>query len=1117
MKLVNKRGRLAARKSVSISGILLIALGIASFPNISPASGSPSVQAPASLVLAPSTADQDPGDFTLSNFGTGQLLVSVGFVNPPSGTTFKIMSTSGLTRSFGYSTWDNLTQISFVGTQSDANTALSSMLVSTGSARGNITIKVSATPNPSGVAFNPVNQNFYEYISSSSWASDLGLANTTKPTFDQAVSFAAARSFDGVSGYLVTITSSQENDFVKSNIQNALNIWIGASDSAVEGDWKWISGPETDTLFWRGVGNGTTQGGNYASWSNGEPNNASNEDAAVTNWNGPAGLWNDLSTTNTGSIGGLVVEYSAWNNQNFASLKSAQITAIVGVPPTGLTISAGNEQALASWIAPASGTVSSYTVTATATGKSPRSCTTAGTSCTVTRLENGVPYEFTVTATYSDSSTSSSLPASATPVNSAPTISGPSSATVQATVAGSLGTFSITDPYNCGWTEMQVTVSSTDTSVRLNANAAAGATVTGANTSELGIRGSKSSIESTLSNLTFTSSVEGTFVVSTVAVPSIRFTVAGNTYHFNPDNGHYYRVVSSQTTWQNAKTAASNLRYCGSAGYLVAIDNTAEQQFIRSEALTGSGDMWTSGYRDGATLSGSTYTGGTWKWLPGPNAGASDELAFYDQGSTPGQAPWHTSEPNGSGVYHQLWYKTAGSGSSGYGWDDVGDGARKYLVEFGSSSTFTSPMVLTNVSVTAAPASAPSNPGVSPSPTASPSPTPTTPTGPSNNSPRPQPRPNPAPVQDPALNPPAPLAGPVVLPANGGNGGGAIVQGEEVPLATISSSDQELSLTAGEVNLNINVPGGAGVVDGSGATPELEVKRDRAVALEGEGMLPGSTVQVWLPGSNKNTELGRITVDEDGRFSGNVSFASTSDGSPLPIGPQVIQLTGVDRDGNQTVINLNITIAQPDPAPELFRGQIVTPNPGLGNFEASNAGLPEQATLTAITDQKQALIEGNGWELSLQLSGEGSGITENADGVFMTLVRGEAATFGGNGFMPGTIASIWLFSDPTMLGEVTIAADGSFSGITGPLDEAIAAGEHTIQIQGVGSDGFIRSANLGVVVAEPAVAAAPFAFFDWLPLILLGLLIAAGVFFAIVARRRKRSDGSNVIQFPQAA
>jgi hypothetical protein len=195
----------------------------------------------------------------------------------------------------------------------------------------------------------------------------------------------------------------------------------------------------------------------------------------------------------------------------------------------------------------------------------------------------------------------------------------------------------------------------------------------------------------------------------------------------------------------------------------------------------------------------------------------------------------------------------------------------------------------------------------------------------------------------------------------------------------------------------------------------------------------------------------------------------------------------------------------------------VNPNPGFGNFEASNAGLPERATLTAIPDQKQALVEGDGWSLSLQLSAEGSGITENADGVYMTLVRGESVSFGGNGFIPGTVASIWLFSDPMMLGEVTIGADGSLSGNTQPLDAAIATGEHTIQIQGVGEDGFIRSANLGVVVAEPVAAAAPFPLIDWLPLGLLGLIAAAGIAAVSFAKRRKRPYVSNVIPIRRAA
>ena len=35
----------------------------------------------------------------------------------------------------------------------------------------------------------------------------------------------------------------------------------------------------------------------------------------------------------------------------------------------------------------------------------------------------------------------------------------------------------------------------------------------------------------------------------------------------------------------------------------------------------------------------------------------------------------------------------------------------------------------------------------------------------------------------------------------------------------------------------------------------------------------------------------------------------------------------------------------------------------------------------------------------------------------------------------------------------------------------MASGNHTLQIQGVGADGFIRAANLGVTVSEPTAAA----------------------------------------------
>jgi len=70
--------------------------------------------------------------------------------------------------------------------------------------------------------------------------------------------------------------------------------------------------------------------------------------------------------------------------------------------------------------------------------------------------------------------------------------------------------------------------------------------------------------------------------------------------------------------------------------------------------------------------------------------------------------------------------------------------------------------------------------------------------------------------------------------------------------------------------------------------------------------------------------------------------------------------------------------------------------------------------------------------------------------------------------MPGTRVDIWLFSTPTLAGSLEVNDEGEFSS---EFVVDVASGNHTLQIQGVGADGFIRAANLGVTVSEPTAAA----------------------------------------------
>jgi len=115
--------------------------------------------------------------------------------------------------------------------------------------------------------------------------------------FDAALEFARAREFDGESGYLVTVMSQDENDFIERFLMEhkTLSVWLGAKDN-VEGQWKWISGPEEGVGFWEGGSDGLPlnmdgTGGTYAHWRQGEPNNVDDEDCAVIF--ATDGQWND--------------------------------------------------------------------------------------------------------------------------------------------------------------------------------------------------------------------------------------------------------------------------------------------------------------------------------------------------------------------------------------------------------------------------------------------------------------------------------------------------------------------------------------------------------------------------------------------------------------------------------------------------------------------------------------------------------------------------------------------------------------------------------------------------------------------------------------------------------
>ena len=269
----------------------------------------------------PSTADQSPGPISLSGFSdTAMLIVGIALDGAPSGTTFRLPVTTGLTPSYGYTFTDAMTNLTLTGSVANVNAALAALLISTGAAEGEFTIKVTGTPTAPNLYINPENGHFYEYMPGSI-------------TWTAAREGAKSRTLNGATGYLVTITSAAENRFVAS-YTNSPNIWIGASDQDGEGTWKWMDGPEAGVSFWVGNATGSVVPPfDYASWARSEPNNTRGaENYAVTNWRGTFGFRNDL-TVNTFGIGGYLIAYSAPEG-GYCNVATTDVPARVGAAPS---------------------------------------------------------------------------------------------------------------------------------------------------------------------------------------------------------------------------------------------------------------------------------------------------------------------------------------------------------------------------------------------------------------------------------------------------------------------------------------------------------------------------------------------------------------------------------------------------------------------------------------------------------------------------------------------------------------------------------------------------------------------------------------------------------------
>jgi len=168
--------------------------------------------------------------------------------------------------------------------------------------------------------------HYYEYY-------EYGVEDNNR-SWDDANVNASALSLYGLKGYLVTITSQEENVFIVENeiVPEDDSAWMGATDdSLVTGDtddnWYWVTGPEAGTKFFYGrYPNIGPECYIYCNWTVGEPNNGSGGGESYGEFY-YSGFWNDL-LVDSENIDGYIVEYGGMPN-DVSTLPTATVTVAV--------------------------------------------------------------------------------------------------------------------------------------------------------------------------------------------------------------------------------------------------------------------------------------------------------------------------------------------------------------------------------------------------------------------------------------------------------------------------------------------------------------------------------------------------------------------------------------------------------------------------------------------------------------------------------------------------------------------------------------------------------------------------------------------------------------------
>jgi hypothetical protein len=175
------------------------------------------------------------------------------------------------------------------------------------------------------------------------------------------------------------------------------------------------------------------------------------------------------------------------------------------------------------------------------------------------------------------------------------------------------------------------------------------------------------------------------------------------------------------------------------------------------------------------------------------------------------------------------------------------------------------------------------------------------------------------------------------------------------------------------------------------------------------------------------------------------------------------RVAAVNANGTGAFSSPDLGLTPRAPVPDQT-GALPAPNPGEAVETVNGESGP---MVIEVVDSIRVRVSSEAFELSIQVSdSEGQTVGVSPDNMILRLQEDGRIRVAGSGMEPGTVVSVWLFSNPVLAGQLMVNANGDFGGEL-PVPPGLGLGQHTIQVTGIDRRSVRRSASIGVILEGP--------------------------------------------------